>query len=65
MHEGEGVAFIEVAAKIADAFGLTPDYLVKDGKDEQRGNDTQKYYCFLKYCNYDNPINFYFPSRYI
>ena len=33
---------IEVAAKIADALGVTIDYLVKDGEYQNIGNETLK-----------------------
>jgi len=41
-ERGENVPSIEVAAKIADALGVTLDYLVKDGEYEQVDNDTLK-----------------------
>lgn len=41
-ERGENVPSIEVATKIADALGVTLDYLVKDGEYEQIDNDTLK-----------------------
>ncbi|MCZ4222512.1 helix-turn-helix domain-containing protein [Pedobacter rhodius] len=41
-ERGENVPSIEVAAKIADALGVTLDYLVKDGEYAQIDNDTLK-----------------------
>jgi transcriptional regulator with XRE-family HTH domain len=39
-ERGENVPSIDVATKIADALGVTLDYLVKDGQYEQIDNDT-------------------------
>jgi len=39
-ERGENTPSIEVAAKIADALGVTLDYLVKDGVYEKIDNDT-------------------------
>lgn len=41
-ERGENVPSIDVATKIADALGVTLDYLVKDGQYEQIDNDTLK-----------------------
>jgi len=41
-ERGENVPSIEVAAKIADALGVTLDYLVKDGEYAQIDNETLK-----------------------
>jgi transcriptional regulator with XRE-family HTH domain len=41
-ERGENVPSIDVATKIADALGVTLDYLVKDGEYEQIDNDTLK-----------------------
>ena len=41
-ERGENVPSIEVATKIAEALGVTLDYLVKDGEYEQIDNDTLK-----------------------
>lgn len=41
-ERGENIPSIEVAAKIADALGVTLDYLVKDGEYEQIDNITLK-----------------------
>ena len=39
---GENTPSIEVAARIADALGVTLDYLVKDGEYEHIDNNTLK-----------------------
>ena len=39
-ERGENVPSIDVASKIADALGVTLDYLVKDGEYEQIDKDT-------------------------
>jgi transcriptional regulator with XRE-family HTH domain len=39
-ERGENIPSIEIAAKIADALGVTLDYLVKDGDYEQIDRDT-------------------------
>lgn len=39
---GENIPSIDVAAKIADALGVTLDYLVKDGEYERIDNETLK-----------------------
>jgi transcriptional regulator with XRE-family HTH domain len=41
-ERGENTPSIEVAAKIADALGVTLDYLVKDGEYEQVDKETLK-----------------------
>jgi transcriptional regulator with XRE-family HTH domain len=41
-ERGENTPSIEVAAKIANALGVTLDYLVKDGEYEQVDNETLK-----------------------
>lgn len=41
-ERGENTPSIEVAAKIADALGVTLDYLVKDGEYEQVDEETLK-----------------------
>jgi len=41
-ERGENIPSIDVATKIADAFGVTLDYLVKDGQYEQIDNDILK-----------------------
>lgn len=41
-ERGENIPSIDVATKIADALGVTLDYLVKDGQYEQIDNDTLK-----------------------
>jgi len=41
-ERGENTPSIEVAAKIADALGVTLDYLIKDGEYEQIDEDTLK-----------------------
>ncbi len=41
-ERGENTPSIEVATKIADALGVTLDYLVKDSQYEQVDNDTLK-----------------------
>ncbi|WP_261511722.1 helix-turn-helix domain-containing protein [Chryseobacterium paludis] len=41
-ERGDNVPSIDVATKIADPFGVTLDYLVKDGQYEQIDNDTLK-----------------------
>jgi transcriptional regulator with XRE-family HTH domain len=41
-ERGENTPSIEVAAKIADALGVTLDYLVKEGEYEQVDNDILK-----------------------
>ncbi|MCE2495252.1 MAG: helix-turn-helix transcriptional regulator [Flavobacteriales bacterium] len=41
-ERGENTPSIEVAAKIAEALGVTLDYLVKDGEYEQVDKDTLK-----------------------
>ena len=41
-ERGENTPSIEVAAKIANALGVTLDYLVKDGEYEQIDKDTLK-----------------------
>ena len=41
-ERGENTPSIEVAAKIADALGVTLDYLVKDGEYEQIDKETLK-----------------------
>lgn len=41
-ERGENMPSIEVAMKIADALGVTLDYLVKDGEYEQIDRDTLK-----------------------
>lgn len=38
-ERGENIPSIDVATKIADALGVTLDYLVKDGQYEQIDND--------------------------
>ncbi|MEQ9405827.1 MAG: helix-turn-helix transcriptional regulator [Cyclobacteriaceae bacterium] len=39
-ERGENTPSIDVAAKIADALGVTLDYLIKDGEYEQIDEDT-------------------------
>ena len=39
-ERGENIPSIDVATKIADALGVTLDYLLKDGQYEQIDNDT-------------------------
>jgi len=39
-ERGENTPSIEVAAKIADALGVTLDYLIKDGEYEQIDEET-------------------------
>lgn len=39
-ERGENVPSIDVAAKMADALGVTLDYLVKDGEYEHIDNET-------------------------
>ena len=41
-ERGENTPSIDVAAKIADALGVTLDYLVKDGEYEQVDKETLK-----------------------
>lgn len=41
-ERGENTPSIDVATKIADALGVTLDYLVKDGEYEQVDNETLK-----------------------
>ena len=41
-ERGENTPSIEVASKIADALGVTLDYLVKDGEYEQIDQETLK-----------------------
>lgn len=41
-ERGENTPSIEVASKIADALGVTLDYLVKDGEYEQVDKETLK-----------------------
>ena len=41
-ERGETTPSIDVATKIADALGVTLDYLVKDGEYEQVDNETLK-----------------------
>ncbi|MCJ7932446.1 MAG: helix-turn-helix transcriptional regulator [Chryseobacterium sp.] len=41
-ERGENVPSTDVATKIANALGVTLDYLVKDGEYEQIDNDTLK-----------------------
>lgn len=41
-ERGENTPSIDVATKIADALGVTLDYLVKDGEYEQIDNETLK-----------------------
>lgn len=41
-ERGENVPSIDVAAKMADALGVTLDYLVKDGEYEHIDNETLK-----------------------
>ena len=41
-ERGENIPSIEVAAKIADALGVTLDYLVKEGEYEQIDKTTLK-----------------------
>lgn len=41
-ERGENIPSIDVASKIADALGVTLDYLVKDGEYEQIDNETLK-----------------------
>ncbi|MEN9442753.1 MAG: hypothetical protein RLZ33_2830 [Bacteroidota bacterium] len=41
-ERGENTPSIDVAAKIAEALGVTLDYLVKDGEYEQVDNETLK-----------------------
>ncbi|MGK6353476.1 helix-turn-helix domain-containing protein [Parapedobacter sp. DT-150] len=41
-ERGENIPSIDVAAKIADALGVTLDYLVKDGEHEHIDNETLK-----------------------
>jgi transcriptional regulator with XRE-family HTH domain len=41
-ERGENVPSIDVATKIADALGVTIDYLVKDGEYQHIDNDTLK-----------------------
>ena len=41
-ERGENTPSIEVAAKIADALGVTLDYLIKDGEYEQIDEETLK-----------------------
>jgi len=41
-ERGENIPSIDVAVKIADALGITLDYLVKDEKYEQIDEDTLK-----------------------
>lgn len=41
-ERGENIPSIEVAAKIADALGVTLDYLVKKGEHEHIDNTTLK-----------------------
>jgi transcriptional regulator with XRE-family HTH domain len=41
-ERGENIPSIEVAAKIADALGVTLDYLVKEGEYQQIDNATLK-----------------------
>ena len=41
-ERGENTPSIDVAVKIADALGVTVDYLVKDGQYEQIDNNTLK-----------------------
>lgn len=41
-ERGENIPSIEVASKIADALGVTLDYLVKDGEYEQVDKETLK-----------------------
>ena len=41
-ERGENTPSIEVAAKIANALGVSLDYLVKDGEYEQIDKDTLK-----------------------
>ena len=39
-ERGENIPSIDVASKIADALGVTIDYLVKDGEYEQIDKET-------------------------
>ena len=41
-ERGENIPSIEVAARIADALGVTLDYLVKDGEYDHIDKDTLK-----------------------
>ncbi len=41
-ERGENMPSIDVAAKMADALGVTLDYLVKDGEYEHIDNETLK-----------------------
>lgn len=41
-ERGENIPSIDVAAKIANALGVTLDYLIKDGEYEQIDEDTLK-----------------------
>lgn len=41
-ERGENIPSIDVAAKMAEALGVTLDYLVKDGEYEQIDNETLK-----------------------
>ena len=41
-ERGENIPSIEVAAKIADALGVTLDYLIKDGEYEHIDEETLK-----------------------
>src|SRR6218665_130011 len=41
-ERGENVPSIDVATKIAEALGVTLDYLVKDGEYQQVDNETLK-----------------------
>ncbi|MFC3197290.1 helix-turn-helix domain-containing protein [Parapedobacter deserti] len=41
-ERGENMLSIDVAAKMADALGVTLDYLVKDGEYEHIDNETLK-----------------------